>query len=159
MSTPIKPPVATPGDVTYAPKPEDVKPAQEIAGSDARPVYTKLLSAKEILANYERMTPREILDHIEARKAIQAELQAIEAAEQEAKAAEARLRVVEEIIIEKEREQLGCTHRKQNGEPRIGAQRVHSGNVNYVCQWCGKIWRNNELPPNLAIDSARVGGP
>lgn len=152
MPTPVKPPLAPDGDERPV-----LKSAQEL--TQEAPVYPKLLSTKELLANAGRMAPEEILAHINARKALKAILDEEQAAEDEAKAAEARLRVVEQIIIEKENDQKVCPHRKQNGEPRIGAQRMHSGSVIWVCQWCGKIWKNNELPDHLQIDGSRVGGP
>ena len=55
--------------------------------------------------------------------------------------------------------QDNCPHIKPNFQPSIGGQRDHQGDYNWICLYCGKEWKNQELPPRLRIDMQLVGGP
>lgn len=55
--------------------------------------------------------------------------------------------------------QANCHHLKQNGESALAGQRVHTGNTVLTCQICGKIFRDNEVPPHLRVPADAIGGP
>jgi hypothetical protein len=52
-----------------------------------------------------------------------------------------------------------CSHIKPNRETHVVGQRDHSNNYHYFCQACKKHWIGKDLPPHLAPDPERVGGP
>lgn len=56
--------------------------------------------------------------------------------------------------------QKNCPHMKPgNAGSAIGGQRDHQGNYLWICQFCSKQWKNDELPIGLRIPMERVGGP
>ena len=55
--------------------------------------------------------------------------------------------------------QSQCPHMKPNFQSAVGGQRDHQGNHLFICAYCAKEWRNNELPAHLRIPADRVGGP
>lgn len=159
---PLQPPVVpdAPRSGPLTKPPEEIDKF-ELADRPAGTVVPTLMTARQLLdaAQTGRLNPQDILTHLQARQMLAQALRAEQAEEEEARAAEAKLKMIEEQIREKLAEQAGCRHLKQNGDPCIGAQRVHSGAVVYICQRCSKEWRNAELPDHLAIDHTRVGGP
>lgn len=52
-----------------------------------------------------------------------------------------------------------CSHMKPWGGSAIAGQRDHQGTFHWICQYCAKEWKNNELPVTLRIPLDRVGGP
>lgn len=55
--------------------------------------------------------------------------------------------------------QSQCAHLKPYGEPATAGQRLHSNVYLYICQYCAKEWRGNDLPLHLRVNSDIVGGP
>jgi hypothetical protein len=71
---------------------------------------------------------------------------------------EARSIAFKEEIAGRQRAQEYCPHRKEDGRSRIGGQRLSNGVVLFLCQYCGKEWRGQELPPGLQISLDFIGG-
>lgn len=77
-----------------------------------------------------------------------------EAVRQQGRDAMVRQRAME---IEKQRQ---CAHMKPlNGGSAVAGQRDHKNVYHWICQYCSKEWTGNDLPTNLRIDLALVGGP
>lgn len=106
-----------------------------------------------------KLSPAEAMAQLNLRKALEEELKQEADAEQEARAAEARLKVIQAQIEEIERFRAACNHRKKNGEPRIVGQRDHHGNTIYQCSWCQMTYNQHTLPPLLQPDANIIGGP
>jgi hypothetical protein len=82
-------------------------------------------------------------------------------AEQE-RARQARLagaRAQEEAAAKERAMQASCNHTKPFGGPAIAAQRDHQHTTHWICLYCGKTWRNLEIPPHLRIPNEEIGGP
>lgn len=58
----------------------------------------------------------------------------------------------------KERAQLMCDHRKMNGRPNIGGQRLSNSKLSLVCQNCFKTFDEDTIPPHLGINMDNIGG-
>lgn len=53
-----------------------------------------------------------------------------------------------------------CSHKKENGQTYLVAQRDHRNSTIYLCQSCQKMWRGHEsLPPGSRLDPDKIGGP
>lgn len=67
----------------------------------------------------------------------------------------------EQAAHEKERRELGqaiCPHRKENGRPNIGGQRLSNGHTVFICGTCYKTWDETNLPPTLQVQLENIGG-
>lgn len=101
----------------------------------------------------------EQLAQAQLRRLLKEEREEAEKAEQ---LANSRKAGIESMMKEREHDEAvrrACNHKKPFGESNLAGQRLHSATYLYVCQMCGKEWRNNEVPLDLRIDVARVGGP
>lgn len=52
-----------------------------------------------------------------------------------------------------------CPHIKPNAQPAIAGQWDHHGTYHWICAYCSKEWKDNDLPIHLRIDMSKVGGP
>jgi hypothetical protein len=69
------------------------------------------------------------------------------------------LKLAERKMREDEYIQSQCPHTKPNGMSALVGQWDHSRNYLYLCQFCNKMWKNDQVPPHLRISLDVVGGP
>lgn len=75
---------------------------------------------------------------------------------------ESAIPAMRQAELEREMAQAQCSHKKENDQPALGAQRDHSHNIHWICLNCQKEWNGakGEKPPAyLQIPFDRIGGP
>lgn len=95
-----------------------------------------------------------MLEKLEAEHAIDQNKKAIRRRQQEAIAKERAAVRAEEL-----KQQLHCSHRKENSHPATVAMYSHQNTLMIVCQNCFKEWINNDCPQELVPAYDAIGGP
>lgn len=100
--------------------------------------------------------PPELLQLISRR--YQKELEEDERKEEELRRLkESQIEYTKQAMAQKEAMQNACPHIKENGRPRLGGQRLSSGEIVFICQNCHKTWTNSP-PPHLMVSLEAIGG-
>jgi hypothetical protein len=95
------------------------------------------------------------LRKLEKEEAVEADLRAQANAVRTATASALKQKMARE-----KQEQNLCTHRKENGQTRIGGVRASTGHgVLLSCQRCGKEYTEKDCPSDLAPKAEHIGGP
>jgi hypothetical protein len=55
--------------------------------------------------------------------------------------------------------QDNCPHMKPWGGSALAGQRTHQHDTLLICQFCGKLFVGETIPPHLRVPAERVGGP
>ncbi len=79
---------------------------------------------------------------------------------------ESAIQAVKENAEQRAAEKARCNHRKKNGQPRTGGQKLSNGQLCILCTYCQKEWfmpPNKELgqeacPRELMPDPDTIGG-
>jgi len=120
-------------------------------GPSAAPMY---VPDPELLA----LQKRQLSLDLEQRERAEAEFQEQERMKREARK-QGALSMQRRHEIELSR-QANCAHQHPlGGGTGVRGQRDHHRVVMWVCQYCGKDWRGNDLPIHLRPDMSIVGGP
>lgn len=115
--------------------------------NSAPPIDPEKLSVQDQLALFE------LLEKKEAKKKRDEAEAAFQAARKTVMAAQVAGWEAEEA------KRASCPHTKPSGRSAIAGQKLHSHDYLWICQYCSKTWKNDQLPAHLRIDSDRVGGP
>lgn len=70
----------------------------------------------------------------------------------------ARSQAFKEEIANREALQNACDHRKENGRPCVGGQKLSNNHFVFICQHCYRTWDEKTLPPHLSVNLDNIGG-
>jgi hypothetical protein len=55
------------------------------------------------------------------------------------------------------RTQKTCSHTKEDGRTRLAGQKMHNGDLALMCNYCYKVFFNDEIPPHLMPRGEAMG--